>query len=142
MSINAKVDNQTYVGINTISVGGKTINLEEISSGGSGTVATGTFTPSENTGTYSINTGLSSVNNFIIQMKTEKLDSGVRAIGLLSILGDLYTFINTNASGSSFTSCNIFPSSSNSVVTLENGTINISSGDAVFVQTEYVWYAW
>lgn len=142
MSINAKVDNQTYKGINTISVGGKTISLEEISSGGSGEVATGTFTPAEKTGTYSINTGLSSVNNFIIQMKTEKLDSGVRAIGYISILGDIYAYINTNAGGASFAACNILPSSSAKIITLEKGTINVSSVDAVFVQTDYIWYAW
>ncbi len=141
MSINAKIDNQTYKGINNISVGGKTINLEEISSGSSA-VTTGTFTPTENTGTYTIDTGLTSVTNFIVLMNTKKLDSDVRTIGYISILGDKYVFINTNASGTSFTATDIVNKDDNTIVTLENGTINIASSDAVFVQTEYIWYAW
>lgn len=152
MSINAKVDNQTYVGINTISVGGKTINLEEISSGGeSSSMVTGTFTPTSDMSEVTINTGLTNIHGFIIQMENIKLDSGARALAYVSMLPDLdgYSYIGTNGAGTSLASAGINATANTSTdlgISLENGNINITNATAItrglFVQTLYRWYAW
>lgn len=154
MSINAKVDNQTYEGINSISVGGKTINLEEISSSsGVTSMATGTFTPESNTEEFNVNTELENISGFIIQMETTKLDSGTRALGFISVIcsTNKYSNISTNVDGTSMSAPSLNTTINNSSdtsphITYENGTINISNltvnNIGLFVQTQYRWYAW
>ena len=87
-------------------------------------------------------------------METTKLDSGVRALGFISVICDSnkFTNISTNAAGSSMSAPGLNSDIDNSIdnnkvhITYENGGINISQATVnnigLFVQTQYRWYAW
>ena len=154
MSINftSDIDGATSgSGITKITVGGKTINLSEVSSGG---VASGSFTPEEKTYSYTIDTGVD-FTHFFVGKKTATLNYGYRIfIGcFVDITNDLVYFVGTNSGGKALVA-NIktfkdfsAAESIDSYHVRKNGTnIVITSNSAcalgALCPEEYIWYAW
>lgn len=139
MSVNLILDGTTYEGATTITVGGKTISIEEVSSGGGG-VATGSFTPESNTLNLTWDMG-GAYNNIVIRKSTNTLGHGVRTCVMCSKIGDLTCFVGTNSAGSTGTG-----GTGNSEITLSGSTVTYSggaaSGSGYLVAEKYDWYAW
>lgn len=150
MSITATADGTAYNGIDTITVGGKTISLTE-SGGGGGSFASGSFTPSENTYTQVINTGLSSVSGFALYL-TDSTAQSVRTASAIiyDTVGGHAVIAGSNTSGTTVYSAadfrNIPDSGAKVSVAISGGTITITtsnnSSTGYFVTAEYKWFAW
>ena len=140
MSITATADGTSYNGIDTITVGGKTISLTE-SGGSSGGVVSGTFTGND-TLSKTINTGLSSVSGFVVYRTTPATSGGSRALGVV-----IYDGINTIDVGSNTGDSTIFALGGIDAITptISGGDITITStsGHGSFLSTvTYKWIAW
>ena len=153
MSINftSDIDGATSgSGITQITVGGKTINLTEVSSGSSGGVMSGSFTPTENSTDIIIEIP-GEVNAFLFHQETLLTGQSVRSLYGGFIANDLQVFtIGSNATGTSYAATNIYTGAANPVITLTNnndGTYTLHAeaglgGCGYFLPTKYVWYAW
>lgn len=156
MSINftSDIDGATSgSGITKITIGGKTINLTEVSSGSSGGVVSGTFTPEEKATTLSIDTGID-FSFIMVVKKTTTLNYGYRTRCAFAWdrTNQLLMSVGTNAGGGSFTGGLGIPK--NDTVAGVNGSTNteekdgtslvINSNDTVgwLAPEEYQWYAW
>lgn len=132
--------------ITKITVGGKTINLTEVSSGSSGGVASGSFTPEAQAASYVIETGID-FNHIFVGKKTPTIGYGYRTMcGIFADIANNFIYeICTNAAGTSF-SGGIFVWESNPVDCKKEGTVlNFSINTASYgylCPEEYVWYAW
>lgn len=156
MSINftSDIDGATSgSGITQITVGGKTINLSEVSSGESGVVASGSFTPEAQETSRSIDTGID-FTHFFIYKKTPELNYGYRTFcGLFAdIENDVFYFVGTNSGGTAAAG-KLYTWTSQIIGTLlmwgyaKDGTtfsitLSSSTEGGVFCPEEYVWYAW
>lgn len=153
MSINftSDIDGATSgSGITKITVGGKTINLSEVSSGSSGGSMSGSFTPTENSADIIIEIS-GEFNAFLFHQETVLTVEGVRSLygGLFKNGQQVFT-IGSNSSGTTYNSTNIYNGGSNAVITLTNnndGTYTLhavyaQSGCGYLIPTKYVWYAW
>lgn len=156
MSINftSDIDGATSgSGITKITVGGKTINLTEVSSGSSGGVVSGTFTPEEKATTLSIDTGID-FSFIMVVKKTTTLNYGYRTRCAFAWdrTNQLVMSVGTNASGGSFTGgmsiqksdtvASVFGSTN---IEEKGGTsLVFNSNDTVgwLAPEEYQWYAW
>ena len=156
MSINftSDIDGATSgSGITKITVGGKTINLTEVSSGSSGGVVSGTFTPEEKATTLSIDTGID-FSFIMFVKKTTTLGYGYRTRCALAWdrTNQLGMSVGTNAGGGTFTggmstqkSDTVTSMSGSTNIEEKNGTsLVINSNDTVgwLAPEEYQWYAW
>jgi len=139
MSITATADGTSYNGIDTITVGGKTISLRE-SGGSSGGVVSGTFTGND-TVSKTINTGLDSVSGFVVYRTTPATNSS-RALGVV-----IYDGTNTIDVGSNGTDSTMFAIGAIDAITatISGGDITITStsGQGSFLSAiTYKWTAW
>lgn len=156
MSINftSDIDGATSgSGITKITVGGKTINLTEVSSGSSGGVASGTFTPEEKATQINIDTGID-FSFIMVVKKTTTLGYGYRTRCALAWdrTNQLVMSVGTNAGGTTFTGALGIQKSD--TVTNVSGSTNteekdgtslvINSNDTIgwLAPEEYQWYAW
>ena len=156
MSINftSDIDGATSgSGITKITIGGKTINLTEVSSGSSGGVVSGTFTPEEKAKQFILDTGIDF--SFLMYFKkTATLNYGYRTkcVFVWDRTNQLVMTVGTNAAGTSGTGGMAI--SKSDTVTSVTGNINneekdgtslvINSSDASgwLAPEEYQWYAW
>lgn len=148
MSINftSDIDGATRgSGITQITVGGKTINLTEVSSGGStGGVASGSFTPEAQAASYSIDTGVN-FNCVVVGKKTNTVGYGYRTMcGFFAdIQNDFAHMVHTNSSGTAFAGGTQTPATFG--IAKDGTTLNLNlnvSSYGYFCPEEYVWYAW
>ena len=156
MSINftSDIDGATGgSGITKITVGGKTINLTEVSSGSSGGVVSGTFTPGAKATPFTLDTGID-FSFLMFFKKTTTLNYGYRTRCAFAWdrTNQLVMSVGTNAGGTSYAGAMGIQKSD--TVTTVTGTINnevkdgtslvINSSDTIgwLVPEEYQWYAW
>lgn len=143
MSISATVDGTTYSGVQTITTGGKTISLAE-SGGSGGTIASGSFQPSEDTNTQTIETGLSEIHGFAVYA-APFVAGTVRNFGMCiaDITNDIYDYVVTNNVGSTLGGGGSIAYASQTLWTISGGTITYSdSGTKLLSSTLYRWVAW
>lgn len=143
MSISATVDGTTYNGVQTITTGGKTITLAE-SGGSSGTIASGSFQPSEDTNTQTIATGLSTIHGFVVYAAPWVAGS-VKNFGMCiaDITNDIYDSMSTNNAGYNLGAGVSVSYASQTSWTISGGTITYSdSGTKLLSSTLYRWVAW
>lgn len=140
-------------GITKITVGGKTINLEEVSSGSSGGVVSGTFTPGEKATPFTVDTGIDfSFLMFFKKSATLNYGYRTRCAFAWDRTNQLVMSVGTNAGGTSYAGAMGIQKSD--TVTTVTGTINnevkdgtslvINSSNTIgwLVPEEYQWYAW
>ena len=139
--------------ITKITIGGKTINLTEVSSGSSGGVVSGTFTPEEKATQINIDTGID-FSFIMFVKKTTTLGYGYRTkcAFVWDRTNQLVMSVGTNAGGTSY--AGVMGIQKSDTVTTVTGTINnevkdgtslvINSSDTVgwLAPEEYQWYAW
>lgn len=149
MSINftSDIDGATSgSGITKITVGGKTINLTEASSGSGGGVVSGTFTPEAQSTSYVIDTGID-FEHFFVGKKTATLSYGYRTYfgSFADIQNNFLYSLSTNTTGVSFAGFMMLWDSNDVGYTKDGTAINITLNTAkhgAFCPEEYVWYAW
>ncbi len=139
MSVNLILDGTTYEGATTITVGGKTISIDEVSGGGSG-VAHGTFTPESNTLNLSWDMG-GEYENIVIRKASNTLGYGVRTCLMNAKIGSLTSFVGTNSTGTTGAG-----GTGNSEITINGSTVTYAgganAGSGYLVAEQYDWYAW
>lgn len=157
MSINftSDIDGATSgSGITKITIAGKTINLTEVSSGSSGGVVSGTFTPGEKATSFTLDTGIDF--SFLMYFKkTATLNYGyrTRCVFAWDRTNQLVMSVGTNAGGTSFTGGGMSIAKSDTVTSVTNSKNNeekdgtslvINSSDTIgwLAPEEYQWYAW
>lgn len=140
-------------GITKITIGGKTISLTEVSSGSSGGVVSGTFTPVEKATQINIDTGID-FSFIMFVKKTTTLGYGyrTRCAFVWDRTNQLVMSVGTNAGGGTFTGGMSIQKSdtvagvNGSTNTEEKGgtSLVINSNDTVgwLAPEEYQWYAW
>lgn len=150
MSINftSDIDGATSgSGITKITVGGKTINLSETGSTGSGNgVASGSFTPEAQEESISIDTGVDFTHIFVGK-KTKTLNYGYRTfVGIFADIDNNFLyFVGTNSAGTAFSGAMQYWEDQSFYV--KNGTVfsaalDTASSSGVCCPEEYIWYAW
>lgn len=148
MSINftSDIDGATSgIGITKIKVGGKTINLTEVVSGG-GNGARGSFTI-DNTTTYpcTVNTGLDDVHFIAILISPDAtMTSGDRmwGIAIADFDNDYWWFAQSNVSGTSLTGLSLGTNVENDShkFTKNGGDVTFTAA-SVLNNSIYQWYA-
>lgn len=139
--------------ITKITIGGKTINLTEVSSGSSGGVVSGTFTPGEKATPFTLDTGID-FSFLMFFKKTTTLNFGYRTkcVFAWDRTNQLLISVGTNAAGTSYAG-GMSIAKSDTVTSVSGSTNNeekdgtslvINSSDKVgwLAPEEYQWYAW
>lgn len=150
MSINftSDIDGATSgSGITKITISGKTINLTEVSSGSSGGVVSGTFTPEEKATSFTLDTGIDfSFLMFFKKSTTLNYGYRTRCAFAWDRTNQLFMSVGTNAGGTTYTGgMGIQKSGTVTNSEVKDGTsLVINSSDIIgwLVPEEYQWYAW
>lgn len=108
-----------------------------VSGGGTNSIESGSFTPSEYTSSVNITTNSNCSNLILVCSNTNNTDS-TRFIYALIVTNICKIFIGSNSTGTSLSAVNI----NSNIHSFNNNTVTINSGDSKFMPCEYKWLSW